>query len=102
MGSGWVPVIVLLVGCSAVLWATVVITWHDKRRVRADVTRSGGNVEWIRLWSGGEPVRSWRDPFMNVGPRRYRVRRVDADGQERTSDVHVGVFSGVKWLGPDE
>jgi hypothetical protein len=76
--------------------------WYDKGRIRADVIRSGGRVEWIRPSGGDEPIRSWRDPFMNLGPTRYRVRRVDADGQTRTSDVHVGVFSGVKWLGPDE
>jgi hypothetical protein len=84
------------------MWATVTTAWLDKRRIRADVVRSGGRVEWIRLWSGGERIRSWRDSFNGLGPVRYRVRRVDADGQTRTSDVHVGMFSGVRWLGPDE
>lgn len=95
-----IAVLIGLVFFTAVIVGTIIVMWSDKRRIRAAVLRNGGTVEWVRLYSGGEGLKSWRD-VNGLGPRLYQVRSVDADGATRTSEVHVGVFSGVEWSDSD-
>ena len=96
-----IAVIIGLVFVTAVIVGTFIVMWSDKRRIRTAVLRSGGRVEWVRLYSGAEELKSWRD-LNGLGPRLYKVRWVHADGTMRTRQVFVGVFSGLEWANSDE
>lgn len=96
MSSVAVPVLVVLVMTVAYVGGMIAAARSDKRRIRSEVLRNGGKIEAITWYSGGHKLESWRDANA-FGPRCYKVRRVDADGETRTNAVFVGIFSGIKW-----
>ena len=100
MDSDAIAVIIGLVFVTANIVGRIIVVWSDKRRIRTAVLRSGGRVEWVRLYSGAQELKSWRD-LNGLGPRLYQVRWVDADGTMRTRQVFVGVFSGLEWSNSD-